>query len=253
MIIFLMALVSKEKSKDWDLTTQLLQGTLDSLTNQTDQNFKVLVGCHEIPSVRFSTDKIHFVRMDYSPQGELGNPPIRDIYIKWYTALHQHKAIEFDYCMQLDADDRVHKNLVAYLNTQPFKDAWIISKGSEIDYGSRQVYQRNNIDQICGSTVILSRQAVGVPQSITREELHKFYFSHQSHSTIRSFCLERGFNLGFIPFHAVQYIQHRSNLSDLMFRKGNRYNQIKKIIKLKIFSKRISSQELEDFGYHIQY
>jgi hypothetical protein len=245
-----MSLISRQISRDWDLTTKLLQSTLDSIANQTEKNYQVLIGCHEIPSVNFNhNEKISFIPMDYSPKSDLGSPPARDRYIKLYTALHTLKDSDFDYCMALDADDHIHKDLLLYIKNQPKMDAWAISKGFELDYSSKRVFPRNNIDSICGSTLILSRKTIGVPQAISQEELKSFYYTANGHQDIKPFCQERKLQLGSVPFYAVQYVlNHGLNWSDITRRK-NYYYQIKQVIKWDLLSRKMSAQDLENFGY----
>ena len=111
MIVFIIPFISKQTSFNWELSMKLLQGTIDSLANQNNQKFKVIISCHEIPKVDFrnKNDNFIFLQMDYSPQDKLyQGKPRRDRMVKVCRAVHSLKNTDFQYCMSLDADDRVH-------------------------------------------------------------------------------------------------------------------------------------------------
>jgi hypothetical protein len=250
MIIFIIPFVSKQLCKDWQLATTLLQGTLDSIANQSDKRFKVIVGCHEIPEVVFKGDanKLSFLPMPYSPlEHEWSRKSQIDRMMKCCTALLNLQNADFNYCMAVDADDRIHRDLVAFLHQEPEADGWIANKGYQVDYYSDRIMKYEKLSKICGSTFILSRNLVGVPQTYTSEEYGKCIYS-QGHQTMEDFFAKKGIELNSIPFYAVQYILNHNINDSMMWRRGIK-GQVKKILKFWVVGNRMTSENYEEFGY----
>jgi hypothetical protein len=250
MIVFIIPFTSKQLCKDWQLATELLQGTLDSIANQSDGRFKVIVGCHDIPEVTLKVDseRLSFLQMPYSPlQYEWSQKSQIDRMTKCCTVLLSQKDIEFKYCMAIDADDRIHRDLVAFLYEKPQVDGWIIDKGYQVDYHSKRAMKYQKLSKICGSTFILSKNLAGVPQADTSEEFRKCIYS-QGHQTMEDFFVEKGFKLCQIPFYSLQYILNH-NISYSARWRSNVKSQAKKLIKFWVVGSQMSPSISEDFGY----
>lgn len=250
MIVFIIPFVSKQLCKDWQLATNLLQGTLDSIANQSDRRFKIVVGCHEIPEVAFKGDpaQLTFLPMPYSPlEQEWSQKSQTDRMMKCCTALLSLKDTDFNYCMAIDADDRIHRDLVAFLHHKPQADGWIVDKGYQVDYGSKRAMKHSRLSKICGSTFILSRELVGVPQTYTSEEYGKCVY-RQGHQTMEDFFIEKGFQLNSVPFYSVQYIINHNVSDSIRWRKDIK-SQFKKFLKFWMLGTRMSSRVHAEFGY----
>jgi hypothetical protein len=126
-------------------------------------------------------------------------------------------------------------------------DGWIVDKGYQVNYYSKRVMKYSKLSRICGSTFILSRNLVGVPQAYTSEEYGKCIYS-QGHQTMENFFLEKGFKLRPISFHAVQYILNHNINDSLKWRQGAK-SQIKKILKFWIIGDRMKPKNYQEFGY----
>ncbi len=69
MIIFAMALRSKESSNNWNNVVKNFNLTLKSLFNQTDPDFMVYVGCNEIPELYEKYDeRLKFFSVELPPR-----------------------------------------------------------------------------------------------------------------------------------------------------------------------------------------
>jgi hypothetical protein len=250
MIVFIVPFISKQVCKDWNLATVLLQGTLDSIANQSDQRFRIIVACHEIPEVVFkgNVEKLTFLPMPYSPlDDEWRGKPQTDRMMKCCTALLSLKDTEFKYCMAVDADDRIHRNLVAFLYEQPQSDGWIADRGYQVDYPSKRLMQYDRLSKICGSTMILSKKLVGVPQAYTAEEYQKCIYC-QGHQTMENYFMEQGFYLNSVPFYAVQYILNH-NINDSIRWRKDISSDIKRVVKFWGVGSRMAPATQREFGY----
>lgn len=254
-IVFVIPLISKQKCYNWELRTQLLQGTINSLDNQTSSKFKVIIGCHEIPNIKIQNypENFHFIQLHSDP---LKNPEKnqRDKLLKICNALLSVKDINFDYCMAIDADDRVNSNLVSFLEQQPKTDAWIIDQGHQFNYQDKRIFESDNLSQICGSTIILSKEVAGIPQADTVSEFINCFWQHEGHHTAKDYFNSKQIQYQMIPFPCVQYVLHHSlNLEESKLYSASKSQKlkykIKNFIKYKILGRAMSKQEIQDFGY----
>ncbi|MBD1849831.1 hypothetical protein [Leptolyngbya sp. ST-U4] len=250
MIIFIIPFISKQVCKDWKLAIALLQGTLNSIANQSDDRFKVIVSCHEIPEVSFKGDveKLTFLPMNYSPlDDEWKGKSQTDRMMKCCTALLSLKNTEFKYCMAVDADDRIHRDLVAFLCQEPQADGWIVDRGYQVDYHSNRVMKYSQLSKICGSTIILSKKLAGIPQEYTAEEYKKCIYC-QGHQTMEDFFAKQGYSLYSIPFYAVQYILNHNINHSIIWRNSIK-SQVKKILKFWVVGNQMTFENQKEFGY----
>ena len=57
VVFFGIALKARATAKSWALVVRDFNRTLASIYNQSNPNFRVLVGCHEIPDLLVPTDE----------------------------------------------------------------------------------------------------------------------------------------------------------------------------------------------------
>lgn len=67
MIIFSISLKSKVVAKDWHYTCKLLKRTLTSIYNQTHQDFRVILVCHEKPEFDIDYPNLVCHEVDFPP------------------------------------------------------------------------------------------------------------------------------------------------------------------------------------------
>lgn len=253
MIVFIIPFISKKASKDWNLASQLLQGTLDSLANQSESDYRAIVCCHEIPEIKFKGDEKHleFLQMDYSPSDDFFvGKPRRDRWWKCCAGLRSLSGHDFRYCMAIDADDRIHQNMTAFLNQQTGIDAWVVNKGYQVDYTSSRLMKCKNLSQICGSTVILSPQAARVPKPEIPYDLIECFWCAASHDGVEEYCETNNFTLQQLPFHGLQYILNHSLNESNRFR-GDFKSAFKNFLKFSVLGSAMPEEIKRDFGYLI--
>jgi len=251
MIVFIIPFISKKVSSNWKLSCDLLQGTLDSLANQSDTNFRVIVSCHEIPEVYLKVEKKHveFLQMDYLPDDDFfRGKSQRDRWWKCCAGLRSLSGFDFKYCMALDADDRVHRDMTAFLNQQNGVDVWVINKGYQVDYVSLRLLKYKKLNKICGSTVILSPQAARVPQQSIPYDLIECFWCACSHSEVGEYSKSNNFILQELPFYGVQYLLNHS-VNDSNIWRGSLKEDLKFFLKFSVIGQKMSEQVKEEFGY----
>ena len=66
MVFICIPLKSKKVSGNWQHVEQLLQNTVCSIQNSSDQDYQIFICCHEIPSLNVpNREKIRFLPVDY--------------------------------------------------------------------------------------------------------------------------------------------------------------------------------------------
>jgi hypothetical protein len=254
MIIFIIPLISKQVSSNWDLTTKLLQGTLDSIANQSDQNFKVIISCHEIPNVQLkqNSERLSFLQMEYAPLEELNRSSgMHDKGIKCCHALKSLENCDFSYCMVVDADDRLHKNLVSFLNSEQNVDGWIIDKGYQVDYYSSRCLENDKLSNICGSTVIVSSKIALNTNQFSLEESIIYFTDSQGHNNAKKFFYCNNLILKYLPFNGVQYIVNHELNDSNKFKNNKIAKFLKNAIKYYLLGRNLSNEEYSSFGYFL--
>lgn len=65
MIVFAIPLRSKGSTSNWESVVARFNATVQSIFNQTNPNFKVIVACNDIPAMRNEyDDRLEFIKLD---------------------------------------------------------------------------------------------------------------------------------------------------------------------------------------------
>lgn len=68
MLVFVVPVKSKTVTSDWSSFSKLVNRCINSICNQTNFNFKIIVSCHEIPETNFNDDsRVEFLNVDFPP------------------------------------------------------------------------------------------------------------------------------------------------------------------------------------------
>lgn len=121
MLTFVIPVKSKVVSGSWEHFCKLFERTLRSVTNQTCEDFEVLVVCHDIPDVPFSHSKIRFLQADFPAPDFAGADPLAakriDKARKIQIGVRASQEMGANYVMVLDADDCVSYRLAEYVKS----------------------------------------------------------------------------------------------------------------------------------------
>jgi len=227
MLLFIIPLKSKEASKSWTSTCQLLERCLRSICNQINPYFRVLVVCNNKPNIAYSHPQIEYLKVD------LGIPKNHkeksfDKSKKTILGLMYSQNMQVDHVMIVDADDCVSNRIADYVNHHVDSDGWILKRGyiyEEKDFAMRHLmrYERFRFNQLCGSCNILKFDLYPLPEDNGdfSDELIYFY-SGFNHMNIERLFKEKGLSLKTLPFPAVVYIVgNGENISQNNFAKLN--------------------------------
>ncbi|MDX1889116.1 glycosyltransferase family A protein [Mycolicibacterium sp. 050158] len=171
MLAFVTTLRHPHNSRDYAHVERLLRESLRSITRQTHDDYVVVIVGNQAP--RFALPpRTHFVEVDFDPPSLQRGPHtgatacVWDKGTKTGVALAWLRASPPDYVMLLDADDFIHRDLVAYVHRHPTSPGWVVKRGYAYSR-RRNVYAwRRRLDRICGTSFILPFAALGVPPSL---------------------------------------------------------------------------------------
>lgn len=146
MICFAIALRSKESTKNWKKVLSDFNNTLCSIFNQTCADFRVYVGCSEIPEIfEEYDDRLRFVTVDL-PIPKSWEEGCRDRSWKLLACARQIKK-DWDelevssgvFVFPVDADDFINCNIAQYVHDHPEANGFKSPKGYRWIQGDRHM------------------------------------------------------------------------------------------------------------------
>ncbi|GGD40804.1 glycosyltransferase family A protein [Muriicola marianensis] len=204
MFVFVIPVKSSVVSNDWALFSKLLERTLRSVVGQTNPNFKVIISCHEIPTLDYSSDKLIFHQVSFpSPvldglsAEEKNRTREDDKARKILEGLSVAMKFDPEYVMVLDSDDCVHKNLVERtLNSGRDVPGWYMKQGYIYRESANIAFQNlQNFHTLCGSSIIVKPRYL---KAFISEEPLKYYHHEKIRITDQADLLP-------FPYPAVVY------------------------------------------------
>ena len=188
-------LKSKQISKSWDTTCAALKRTLDSLLQQSDQQFRIAIGGHEKPEFLSSAPYQHivFVTVPIAPP-DRSHPEfshkhlIRDKNFKIAFAIDALKKTgDIDYWYQLDADDVLHIDFVNKIQVVDGHAGAVIEGGFIFYPHQKRAIGTQQMSQYCGSTSIIADQYMTLPAMLDDTTLTQIPWARYPHMAMANF------------------------------------------------------------------
>jgi hypothetical protein len=207
---FSIPLAPKRDERSWRRASALLSDTLASLQQQTDADWRAVIAGHDRPDIAALSDpRITFIEVDW-PQAASHTAGVTDSGRKREATLQHIRGAGGGYVMMLDADDLVHRNLVAYVRRDMNPYGYIFDKGYQEHYptGSmRALPTRGDIPpfhRICGSCAVFhfTPEDIGAPDRTDKSLPDRLGALHVHWEAIAA-ALDRP--LAPVPFHAAIY------------------------------------------------
>lgn len=254
MVGIIIPLKSKKVSEDWVMTASLLYQTILSILGQSSKQYKFIVVGHEKPNLPLDYPFIqcslpipkwehvqepvtHYKQIDY----------ILDKTRKIVLGLQYLSQYPIDYFYVLDADDIIHESLVLYTIRTNHPNGYVLKSGYEYYLDSQKVLLRKDIEKRCGSTTIIHKSLVHIPDSIDSSEVWNHPWGQVSHGDMELHFKTMNTPLMEVwdPF-LLYTLNHGQNASS-EFRQGL-VVRLKAYIKEFFFSKRISNSLKKSFS-----
>src|SRR5206468_12634497 len=141
-VFFGIPLKARATAKNWDWTVRDFNRSLASIYNQINPNFRILVGCHDIPDLLVSADeRLEFIQV-HSPAPDLTKDPhaiYPDKARKLQRVGERFREVGGSWFMVLDADDLISNRLVDFVLSNPNPNGFIARAGYIVDDESRAV------------------------------------------------------------------------------------------------------------------
>lgn len=223
MLIFCIPLRSKEVSKDWNKVTLLFNRTLESVYNQTNQNFKVFVACHQIPTLNKTyDDRVVFIEVDTKI-------PVTYLDMMWdkdtkiYTA--QNAARKFlveqklkgAYFMNVDSDDLISCKVADFVANKATKQVYTSKYGFIYFEGRTFMKKARRLERTCGSCFLIYLDIAQLPHNnlgFLVNDVDKCPFTPHHSDIMHKLTKVKKWTRGSIPFPTTIYIVNDVNVSN---------------------------------------
>ncbi|WP_426429768.1 hypothetical protein ACPX19_09505 [Winogradskyella sp. HB-48] len=165
MLTFIVPVKSKRVSSDWLEFCNLVERTFKSICNQTDQNFKLVAVCHEIPQINFTHKNINYLQVDFDAPVRRQNESSESINKRREIdkgkklklgADYARNELVSDYIMTVDSDDYVSCRIAEFVNKSSGDEpGWYIKNGYLHFEGKSFLFATFKFSYLCGSSIIV--------------------------------------------------------------------------------------------------
>ena len=251
MIYFGITLRSKAVAKNWQHVVEDFTRTLNSVYQQTDSEFRVIVACHDLPELSREYDsRVEFLQTDIPTP----RTPFEMMQDKGYKLSMIGKRIrEYGggYTMIVDADDLVSCRIAEYVNKHPGCNGFVSKYGYIYNKGDTWVRKALQPDHVCGSCLIVNYSVDDLPAELPAspaDESEKKYIIRKAHPSIRPYLKKNGRPLDIIPFPTTVYVRGTGDNHSML--DGGRLGikrRLEQVVHRKLPIKKIA----DEFGLHL--
>jgi hypothetical protein len=201
-MLFIIPVKSAQISPSWVRFTKLFERCIRSVCQQTDQDFIVIVVCHEKPETAYQHPNIHYHQVDFPPP----SPDNGTVFKLNHSDKEADKAkkilagIEFgtqfnkQYAMVVDADDCINNQIVSFVRKNSDEPGWYFNSGYIYKEGSKFIFKKmNGFNGLCGTCIIVRTSYL---KDIISPDMG---FRHQKKK------LDNGIQLKPLPFEGAVY------------------------------------------------
>lgn len=171
MVVFIVPIKSAQISSNWTVFSILVERTMKSISQQTSESFRIVAVCHEIPEINFEHPALEYIQVDFDPPTEKAaqerdsDDPLnyRNAAKEADKAKKIMKGVAYaeqynpTHYMVVDADDCIHKNIVAHVEKDTTNAAgWYFKKGYIYNEGSNLIFlNKNTFNALCGTCIVV--------------------------------------------------------------------------------------------------
>jgi hypothetical protein len=223
MLVFCIPLRSKEVSKDWNKVSLLFNRTLESIYNQTNENFKVFVACHQIPTLNKTyDDRVQFIVVDTKI-------PVTYMDMMWdkdtkiYTCQNAarkyliEQKLKGAYFMNVDSDDLVSCKIADFVANKATKQVYTSRYGFIYFEGRTYMKKARRLERTCGSCFVIYLEIAQLPYNdlgFLENNVDKCPFTPHHSDIMYKLVKVKKWSHGFIPFPTTIYIVNDVNVSN---------------------------------------
>jgi glycosyltransferase involved in cell wall biosynthesis len=236
LFCFIIPLKNQELCNSWIRTGALLQRSLNSISQQTSNNFRIIIVANALPeNVNLPSNCIFLKTYFNTPENNIDYKDC-DKSIRIFYALTLARTIGAKFIMPVDADDVVSNKIVEFVELQPENiNGWQVNSGYIYKEGSNIIYLRyKKFFEICGTSAIFNINNwqdffFNVPQRTNPSKSYFRYNKDRSKTKLKSlpfpgaiYSIYNGENF-FLNKSNIQKLKKQDNLFTFYTRKILKY------------------------------
>ena len=226
MNIFITSLMHPSTAKDFESVKSNFLLNLKSVCGQSNQDFKYIVVCNEIPEINFERSNIEYFVVDFPPLAYDDTKGKRqDKAAKLVVGLLFAKNFDPDYVYFCDADDWVVGNINEFLVNNSSDTGFLVNKGYFVDVNKRKYLTKFGLYRFCGSThaikyslliKLLGLDSMSLSVTSTKQTILDLLSDYVIFSVLdghgyKKFFKDKGFSFDSFPFAAVAWVRNTGN------------------------------------------
>lgn len=237
MLYFGIPLRSKAAAKNWERVTEFFNRTLWSVYNQTDPDFKIIVACHDIPTLRHQYDqRVEFIQVN-APVPRNKNEMMLDKGYKVHTIGMRVREFGGGFLMMVDADDIQSNRIAEYVNSHPKANGFISENGYYYHVGDDFIKKGHKFPN--GSSTIVKYSVEDLPSDyyptmVANNNMNP-HIIRKRHGDIPKICAEMGRPLEKLPFIASIYVRDTGDNHSLMHKNESKFRVIEQMLMPKLY------------------
>ena len=212
VITFIIPVRHPENSKNWENLKKNLSQTIQSISAQTNPNWRAVIIANEGADIPFLPDRFECVRVDFPPNTlyeNTGND--RELFFeacrldKGNRILKGMLGRDTTFFMVVDDDDFIHQDLVEFASKDREANGWTISDGYLWEDGGSLLYVHHDFSKTCGTSHIIKSELFNLPSSFEDSNPDYIKIMLGSHIKIENILSSQGKPLKKLPFIGAIY------------------------------------------------
>ena len=212
-LTFIVPVRHQDNASDWPKLKSNLEQTLASLSAQLSSNWHgVVVANHgaDLPPMPegFSVERVDFPANKLHDMGSASRDEVLDAF-----RLDKGRRVlagmlagrDTDYFMIVDDDDCVSNRLAGWVRENSGPVGWKIGRGYVWNDGSRLLYEHDDFNHVCGSSLIIQRGVYELPDTFDEADMEFVKAMMGSHHGVDRRMEAEGTPLQQVPFRAAVY------------------------------------------------
>lgn len=255
---FIIPFRARSTTRQWSNVCELLQQTLASVMNSSDQRSRVIIVGHERPEIDLPAKRCLFLEATFDPPPtETMDWPGDKRIFSWHTdkgrkllqGIFRSRQDSSRYFMPLDADDLVSSKLVGHCLDGDHPHGYFIDVGYRMNAETPGwLFSRRQFYHECGSSSILRTSIAPFPEVLDYSRDFDDYYVRRYvvHAYVPE-CLQKLEKpLQAVPFPAAVYRFHEQNIFANSMRKTD--SILRKYARILFRGKRITAALRDEFA-----
>lgn len=212
-LTFIIPVRHQANAADWAQLKSNLEQTLASLSAQDAPDWQGVVVANEGADLPDMPDGFRVVRVSFPPNdlhdmGAASRDQVLDAFRfdKGRRVLAGMLAARTDgYYMIVDDDDCVSARLAGWVRKNAGPTGWKITAGYVWNDGTGLLYEHDDFNHICGSSLIIRSDVYALPSSFEEADIDFVKRMMGSHRAVDELLEQQGTPLAPVPFRAAVY------------------------------------------------